>query len=409
MKIRTVLAAVLVSLLAAFLFRSSAFADFRMIVASDIHYIAPSITDGGACYQQALDNGDSKFMPYSEEICEAFLDEVLAERPDALLLTGDLTFNGAILSHEALAGKLGRLKEAGIPVLVTTGNHDVYNPNAAAFHGDSYTALPSADTDSFAEIYADFGLKEALYAAPDSLSYVWPVSESEWILVLDLNTAHDFCGISDDTLAWAEARLREASDKDIRVIACGHQNIFQHSIFRGGYVIDGADRLSALFREYAVPLYLSGHLHIQHVLEEDGLAEIATSALCSYPCQYGVLEAKGDRLSYSTRELDMASWAEKTGNTDPVFRDFRAAAAEYMTGHLKVETPVSAESGEMTDYIQRLNLAYFSGDLRVIEELDPDGHLSGLWMKDGDLFSLYVASVLADSGKDFTLWTGHFS
>ena len=105
----------------------------------------------------------------------------------------------------------------------------------------------------------------------------------------------------------------------------------------------------------------------------------------------------------------MASWAEKNGETDPVFRDFRAAAAEYMTGHLKVETPVSAESGEMTDYIQRLNLAYFSGDLREIEELDPDGYLSGLWMKDGDLFSLYVASVLADSGKDFTVWTGHFS
>ena len=42
----------------------------------------------------------------------------------ALILSGDLSFNGEKTSHEELAGKLFKLQEQGIPVLVLPGNHD---------------------------------------------------------------------------------------------------------------------------------------------------------------------------------------------------------------------------------------------------------------------------------------------
>ena len=98
-------------------FSASASADFRIVVATDPHYISPELTDGGACYARTLSAGDSKFMPYSEEILDAFIEELLSaeEAPDALLLAGDLTFNGAVMSHEALAAKLRPLRAAGIP------------------------------------------------------------------------------------------------------------------------------------------------------------------------------------------------------------------------------------------------------------------------------------------------------
>ena len=75
-------------------FSASASAEYRIVVATDPHYISPALTDGGACWQRILASGDSKFMTYSEEILDAFLEEVLSaeEAPDALLLTGDLTF-----------------------------------------------------------------------------------------------------------------------------------------------------------------------------------------------------------------------------------------------------------------------------------------------------------------------------
>ena len=387
---------------------------FRAVIASDLHYIAPELTDGGPGYQQALKNGDSKFMPYVEEITDAFLDEVLADPPDVVLLTGDLTFNGAEISHRRLAGKLQRLEDAGIPVLVLPGNHDVYNENAALYRGGSFERVPFASGESFAEIYRDFGPGEALSADSDSLSYVWQLNEQVWIMMLDENTAHDFCGLSDRTFGWIEAQLQKAREEGRFVLVAGHQNVFQHSIFRGGYVIQGAQRLQELLRRYGVPLCLSGHLHTQHVQSEDGLTEIATSALCSYPCQYAVLTAEDGRLRYGTRRLDLAAWAERNGRPDAVFQDFAGAAGTYMDAHFTpagmaplVDDPVLW--AEMLAYLQALNRAYFSGDLREIAALDPDGRLAGLWAEENGMTAWYLRSVLDEEGNDHTVWQGTYA
>ena len=387
---------------------------FRAVIASDLHYIAPELTDGGPGYQQILKNGDSKFMPYVEEITDAFLDEVLADPPDVVLLTGDLTFNGAEISHRRLAGKLQRLEDAGIPVLVLPGNHDVYNENAALYRGGSFERVPFADSESFAEIYRDFGPGEALSADSDSLSYVWQLNEQVWIMMLDENTAHDFCGLSDRSFQWIEAQLQKAREEGRFVLVAGHQNVFQHSIFRGGYVIQGAQRLQVLLRRYGVPLCLSGHLHTQHVLSEDGLTEIATSALCSYPCQYAVLTAEDGRLRYGTRRLDLAAWAERNGRPDAVFQDFAGAAGTYMDAHFTpagmaplVDDPVLW--AEMLAYLQALNRAYFSGDLREIAALDPDGRLAGLWAEENGMTAWYLRSVLDEEGNDHTVWQGTYA
>ena len=387
---------------------------FRAVIASDLHYIAPELTDGGPGYQQILKNGDNKFMPYVEEITDAFLDEVLADPPDVVLLTGDLTFNGAEISHRRLAGKLQRLEDAGIPVLVLPGNHDVYNENAALYRGGSFERVPFADSESFAGIYRDFGPGEALSADSDSLSYVWQLNEQVWIMMLDENTAHDFCGLSDRSFQWIEAQLQKAREEGRFVLVAGHQNVFQHSIFRGGYVIQGAQRLQELLRRYGVPLCLSGHLHTQHVLSEDGLTEIATSALCSYPCQYAVLTAEDGRLRYGTRRLDLAAWAERNGRPDAVFQDFAGAAGVYMDAHFTpagmaplVDDPVLW--AEMLAYLQALNRAYFSGDLREIAALDPDGRLAGLWAEENGMTAWYLRSVLDEEGNDHTVWQGTYA
>ncbi len=387
---------------------------FRAVIASDLHYIAPELTDGGPGYQQILKNGDSKFMPYVEEITDAFLDEVLADPPDVVLLTGDLTFNGAEISHRRLAGKLQRLEDAGIPVLVLPGNHDVYNENAALYRGGSFERVPFADSESFAGIYRDFGPGEALSADSDSLSYVWQLNEQVWIMMLDENTAHDFCGLSDRSFQWIEAQLQKAREEGRFVLVAGHQNVFQHSIFRGGYVIQEAQRLQELLRRYGVPLCLSGHLHTQHVLSEDGLTEIATSALCSYPCQYAVLTAEDGRLRYGTRRLDLAAWAERNGRPDAVFQDFAGAAGTYMDAHFTpagmaplVDDPVLW--AEMLAYLQALNRAYFSGDLREIAALDPDGRLAGLWAEENGMTAWYLRSVLDEEGNDHTVWQGTYA
>ena len=384
-------------------------ASFRAVIASDLHYIAPELTDGGAAWQQVLKNGDSKFMPYIEEITDAFLEEVQEERPDFVLLTGDLTFNGAEISHKSLCEKLRKLEESGIPVLVLPGNHDVYNINAARYEGGDFERVPFSDSDGFAQIYKEFGPGEALSADSDSLSYVWEINDRARVIMLDENTIHDFCGVSDETLSWIEEQLIDAREKDCFILVAGHQNLFQHSIFDGGYVIQGAERLRNLLRRYEVPLCLSGHLHTQHIVTEDGLTEIATSALCSYPCQYAVLTAENGQLHYETRRLDLAAWAERRDRSESVFRDFAESAGQYMDMHF---TPNGMEPtvddpalwAEMLEYLQALNRAYFSGDLRDIGNLDPKGRLSALWEQEGGMTAVYLRSIIKEEGRNHTVW-----
>ena len=387
-------------------------ADYNLIVATDLHYIAPQLTDRGSYFTALVDSGDGKLMHYIEELTDAFLAEVIAQRPEALLLTGDLSFNGAVLSHEALAEKLRPVEAAGDPVLVQTGNHDLNNSSAAAFSGDAFTGVPSATAEVFREIYADFGYDEALSMDGDSLSYVYLLNDSTRVLMLDANTLHDPCGLSKETLCWVKRQLKEAREQGQQVLAAGHQNLLQQTMFRDGYVMEGAEELLRLLARYRVPLYLSGHLHVQHYKTERGVTEIATSALSVSPCQYGLLRAERGSIRYETREVDVAAWATEQGRTEPELLNFAAYAAAYFDRRTQRQVSESladftysrAEVEAMTDYLSRLNRGYFSGNMTGLEDLDPDGSIRALWERYPTLYGAYLSSIQEDMGSDLRTW-----
>ena len=384
-----------------------------LLVATDPHFIAPSLTDHGLYFTALTENSDGKLMKYSEEIMDAFLAEAIAQEPEALLLTGDLTFNGALLSHTALAAKLSKAEAAGLRIYVLPGNHDLDNPNAASFSGAEFQRASFAEAADFRRIYADFGFDEALSIDSDSLSYAVDLNDDTRLLMLDFNTRHDPCGISDRSLEWVEEQLKAARDAGKHMLAAGHQNIFQLTVFRGGYVIDKAERLAELFRQYGVTLYLSGHLHCQHWKTEQGLTEIATSALAVSPCQYGVLTVTGDRLSYQTKETDVSAWAKAQGRTEAELLDFPAYAAGFFDGRNRANTAETLslfnftpeEVERMTDFIIKLNRAYFSGDMRSAASLDPTGEIAALFDRSANLYTDYLASVRPDHGMDFRIWS----
>ena len=384
-----------------------------LLVATDPHFIAPSLTDHGLYFTALTENSDGKLMKYSEEIMDAFIAEAIAQEPEALLLTGDLTFNGALLSHTALAAKLRDAEAAGLRIYVLPGNHDLDNPNAASFSGAEFQRVSFAEAADFRRIYADFGFDEALSIDSDSLSYAVDLNDDTRLLMLDFNTRHDPCGISDRSLEWVEEQLKAARDAGKHMLAAGHQNIFQLTVFRGGYVIDKAERLAALFRQYGVKLYLSGHLHCQHWKTEQGLTEIATSALAVSPCQYGVLTVTGDRLSYQTKETDVSAWAKEQGRTEAELLDFPAYAAGFFDGRNRANTAETLslfsftpeEVERMTDFIIKLNRSYFSGDMRSAASLDPTGEIAALFDRSANLYTDYLASVRPDHGMDFRIWS----
>ena len=82
----------------------------RLILATDIHYLSPKLADYGEAFQRLTEKDDGKVLRYTPQLTDAFFKEALEYRPDALILSGDLTVNGEKVNHQELAQKLAALQ-----------------------------------------------------------------------------------------------------------------------------------------------------------------------------------------------------------------------------------------------------------------------------------------------------------
>lgn len=368
-----------------------------LLIATDLHYLSPELTDYGSYFQELIADGDGKAMEYCEEITNAFVEQVIAQKPHALILSGDLTFNGAKLSHTALTEKLRRIEGAGIPVLVLPGNHDLENPMAASFHGAGYTLVESIDRRQFRELYQDFGLGEAIAKDSASLSYVAEPAPGLRVLMLDVNTAEAPGTLTEETLQWAERQLRSAARQGIRVLAVSHQNLLAHnSLFSYGFVMGNNEALLALYEKYGVICNLSGHMHVQHTGQSvEGLPEIATSSLLVAPNQYGVLTLNGTAAEYHTVTVD----GEFSGHAASFLWDTSFhRAAEELNGDV-------AEAEDMKRFFADINTAYISGRMDTVSWNDT---MFQRWKERQTFLYVYLQSILNDGFQDHTKYTFSF-
>lgn len=400
-----VLCAVLLSVFVSGPAKASETAAVRLMVATDLHYIAPELTDGGIAFQTLVDAADGKTTAYCEELTEAFFQTVLKEAPDGLILTGDISFNGERISHEVLAKKLAELEKAGIPVYVLPGNHDLNNASARRFREDTAYLTETVTGVEFGEIYAPFGLEDAVARDEHSLSYTADIAPGLRLLMVDVNTEIFPGGITEKTLSWVEAQLKAAKEEGVRILAASHQNLLAHSsLLSLGFVMENAGALLTLYEEYGVKVNLSGHIHMQHTKQSDGgLWEIATASMAVTPGCYAVVTLTEDALSYETRPVDVAGWAAERGETNPDLLDFSTWAEAYFckTARNQALDALRAEpdAEALADYFAEANLAYFTGrgDTFVWQ-----GPLFERWKEQGDFLSLYIQSMTADEGKNHT-------
>ena len=102
---------------------------------SDIHYLSPSLFDYDRLRNLTL-TGDGKATHIMDKVMDEFVSEMLELSPDAVVVTGDLTYNGEKKSHEELKDKLSILEKNGIKVFVLMGNHDTGNATPYALYKD---------------------------------------------------------------------------------------------------------------------------------------------------------------------------------------------------------------------------------------------------------------------------------
>lgn len=376
-----------------------------VIVATDLHYLARELTDNGAYFMQLIERGDGKVMRYSEELVDAFVAQVIARRPRALILSGDLTFNGERVSHERLAQKLARIAAAGVRIYVIPGNHDLNMGSAARFDGDGYTLVPSVTADEFRAIYGAFGYDSTLSQDANSLSYSAQLASGLRALFIDVNGVPKRNTVPQETLRWIDAQLLDAAENGERVIAVSHQNLLRHnSLIYQGFTIDNASELLPRCEAADIPLHLSGHIHMQHIARsEKGLSEVATSSLAVSPNQYGMLFIHSDRIEYRTEPVDVSAWAAKNGLTDPELLDFAAYSAAFFRDTSHRQTPAAdSQAQQLASFMADINAAYFAGRMDTV---DLESELVDQLRERGGFFSSYIAGILAEGKHNDTRLT----
>ena len=387
---------------AALLFSGTAAGEgqtLKLMIVTDFHYLSPSLYENsGGYFEKALKNGDGKMSHRSRELLEGLILEARHQRPDALIVSGDLSFNGERASHAELAAAFERIRAEGTDVWVIPGNHDINYPYAGKYTENGYEHLPGTDPEEFRALYAASMIRDP--SAKSHMSYAVRLNERFLLAMCDVcvyDPAPATGGrCTGETGEWLSGILEEAERADARVITVTHQSLIPHTDFMtSAMTIAGGDRMARQMRESGkARLNLSGHLHIQHISEDGGIYDIATGAFSVPPFRYGLLTLREDGpTEYEARALC-------AGHIPPDM----ARAAEHWFEEIVTdkERPVlealgipEEERNAMLRYAAGLNHAYFSGEFVSTDPEWTEDPAYALWMKirEKDPFAGYLTDL----------------
>lgn len=96
----------------------------RIVVISDLHYLSDSLYNDSPYFDEMIKKADAKITPYSKELLNSLINDMKNLDAEAIVLLGDMSFNGEKVSHEEISAAFNSLD---IPLMAIPGNHDLYN------------------------------------------------------------------------------------------------------------------------------------------------------------------------------------------------------------------------------------------------------------------------------------------
>ncbi|MBQ6223062.1 MAG: metallophosphoesterase [Solobacterium sp.] len=248
----------------------------KAVITSDLHFtIQPEI------------NGDIvPAMPYAREMTEVMSAQVMEMNPDVFIMTGDNTNSGRREDIIALVDILQKIKNAGIPVILTTGNHD----------------KDQCTKEEYEELY--FSLLEPEERDTETLSYSKTINDTVFLVMDDSFCTEGTGGqFPASTMTWLKEVLKEHKDLGHRIIFLSHHSVLTEDN-RGYYQIQNQD-LYKLLKKYGVKLCFTGHQHAQVILHKQKMYEIISGMTLTSPHRLGILECHGREVVYHTELLDI--------------------------------------------------------------------------------------------------------
>ena len=285
--------------------------EYSIIVMSDIHVMAPQLlVQKGQAFENYTKT-DPKLLEESGEVLETVIDVVLEKKPDLVLIPGDLTKDGELVSHQLVVSILERIRTAGISTIVIPGNHDIDNPEGVYYLGDQTQPAERTSTEQFAQLYANYGYaRPETVRDPASLSYTCEPLDGLVLICLDSNLYEENLfvergastnynqtagRIREATLEWMWQQADAAQAAGKQVVAMMHHNAVEHydgqATIQAPYVVNDYKKVAEGMMQHGIHLVLTGHQHLQDIAQyrkvteakTDSLTDISTGATVCYP------------------------------------------------------------------------------------------------------------------------------
>ena len=342
-------------------------------------------------------NKGSDFMNFisqenvCEELCIPILDQalsqILAEKPDLLLIAGELSYMGEKISHEAVAGILKNISKQGIKVFVVPGNNDISNPSSRAYNGNGSSPVPTVTAEEFENIYSDFGFKDAISRDPNSLSYVTQAFNNVWILGIDarIYPIVNYGLIKPETLEWIKYWLTRAKEKNITVLGLCHHNVTEPwaetAKYGPAYVIKNHETVENVLTEAGLRVIFTAYANdiTLNAKENNVLYDICAVYLPSFPHAWRMINMDPNYMEIETRYITSID-ATIPGGAD--FPDYTTACYLERIGKkltlLFSKPPYNSPRGDVStfgtaDYygfhIAKALLAFYVGNEQFSPEL----------------------------------------
>lgn len=308
----------------------------RIVVVSDTHLMAKELLiHDGTAFQDYLASS-KKLVDYSQALLDQFVLNIsqMSPKPDLVLVTGDLSKDGELVSHEYVKKKLDILKQGGIPTLVVPGNHDWGKRSKAVYYdGETTTTATTCvrfgDHDySLERIYADYGFCSC-YQSGTMLSVgvdrestqstlTYTCEPITGLVIIGIDSGKDG-GISETTLDWVCAKAEAARKAGKQVIAMMHYPLIPH-ISGGSHVFYpskkddtgfGYEIIRNRLADAGIKCILTGHYHNTDIAKDwnadltRSIYDVLTGSLIIYPCSYRVLTLTDNMntLSITTKTI----------------------------------------------------------------------------------------------------------
>ena len=84
-------------------------------------------------------------------------------------------------------------------------------------------------------------------------------------------------------------------------------------------------------------------MHIRSVYQENGLTELLTEYLLSYPSGYSLLNLTGESVQGIPRRIDVEGWAAENGSDDPVLLHYSAWQQEELKKYCRSAVEAMAQ------------------------------------------------------------------